>query len=98
MCTIMSYVMLSFKKHVTNKISQITRRWYVSTISQVLRLKSPNGALYAKVSTCLREALPQFGHNDPFSPVASTVYVTELHHWAASSVPSRASWRTCEKD
>jgi len=28
----MSYVMLSFEKHVTNKISQIARRWYVSTI------------------------------------------------------------------
>jgi len=28
----MSYVMLSFEKHVTDKISQITRRWYVSTI------------------------------------------------------------------
>jgi len=28
----MSYLMLSFEKHVTNKISQITRRWYVSTV------------------------------------------------------------------
>jgi len=28
----MSYVTLSFEKHVTNRISQITRRWYVSTI------------------------------------------------------------------
>jgi len=28
----MSYMMLSFETHVTNKISQITRRWYISTI------------------------------------------------------------------
>jgi len=28
----MSYMMLSFEKHVTNKVYQITRWWYVSTI------------------------------------------------------------------
>jgi len=39
----MSYVMLSFEKHVTNKISQITRRWYVMVsmvIGEVAGLKS----------------------------------------------------------